>query len=124
VHEGQVISANFDQAAPLRLIVRFHRGVHVDDAISRIMAAPATQLVNTISGVGASDAAAATTISGLSGVREVRRLKGVVRGVLVELPGSYHRGDTIAAFKAMPDVDDVEVEGVVTVQIADGELVF
>jgi hypothetical protein len=91
------------------------------DLHTRVMSAPATQLVNTISGVDPSEASSAPSIAGLSGVRVVRRLKGVVRGVLVELPATYHRGDTINAFKGMPDVSDVEEEGVVTVQIANGE---
>ena len=79
---------------------------------------PASQLVNTVSGVPNEGA---TTIASLSGVRAVRRLRGVVRGVLVELPGSYNRGDTIAALRGMTEVLDVEEEGMVTVQIAKGE---
>jgi hypothetical protein len=81
------------------------------------MSMPASSLVNTIS--GAPDGGA-VTVAGLSGVRAVRRLRGVVRGVLVELPGSYSRGDTIAALRGVADVSDVEEEGVVTVQIAKG----
>lgn len=83
----------------------------------RLMSAPATQLVATVAGA---EPGGASTIKGLRGVREVRRLKGVVRGVLVELPGTFHRGDSIAALRAMEGVADVEEEGVVTVQIASG----
>jgi hypothetical protein len=82
------------------------------------MAAPASQLV-TASSVP-DPAVATSTIGGLPGAREVRRLKGVVRGVLVELPGSIGRADAIAALRSMPDVKDVEAEGRVTVQIAKG----
>ncbi|GBF98921.1 serine protease [Raphidocelis subcapitata] len=116
--EGMVRPANFvEPGMPVRLIVRFHRGVKMDDAVQRLMVAPASQLVSAAS-VPDPAIPAASTIGGLPGAREVRRLRGVVRGVLVELPGGIDRADAIAALKAMPDVKDVEAEGRVTVQIA------
>ena len=82
----------------------------------RLMALPVSHITSTIS---ATDASGPTNLGSFPGVREVRRLRGgAVRGVAIELPAALDATEAIAALLAVQDVQDVEREGIVTVQIA------
>lgn len=100
-------------AAPMRVVVRFRRGVDADAALARVLALPDAHLV-----VSAASLDGRPSAKRARKPRELRRIKGAVRGVLVELPAGLHRGATLAALKALDGVADAEEEGTVTVQAA------
>lgn len=92
-----------------------HTRTRPHDARS-LMSLPVSQLVPTAS--SSADPSAPATLGATPGVREVRRLRGgPVRGVALELPASLNAAQVMAALSAAPGVEDVEREGVVTVQI-------
>lgn len=78
-----------------------------------MLAAPEARLIAAASLSGGVSAASSKA---RRRARELRRLKGAVRGVLVEVPGGLHRADALAALRSVEGVADVEEEGVVTVQ--------
>lgn len=86
--------------------------------LCRLMVSPASSLISTASTADPS----ASTISDVKGIRVVKKLKkGGVRGILLELPSGLNKQDVEAALMTMQDVEEVEQEGIVTVQIASGE---
>lgn len=56
----------------------------------------------------------------VQGVMEVKRLRGAVRGLALQLPTSLNTPDAVAGLRSLSFVEDVEREGIVTVQIANG----
>ncbi|KIZ07468.1 peptidase S8/S53 subtilisin kexin sedolisin [Monoraphidium neglectum] len=63
-------------------------------------------------------AAGAPVLAQVQGVMEVKRLRGAVRGLALQLPTSLNTPDAVAGLRSLSFVEDVEREGIVTVQIA------